>query len=80
MTLIKNKSLGPKESGQKYRDGFSNFINNTMTKEKLIEDNSKLSNLPTHIYSGHQDFSKKVVDFIPTKRTVEEKKIDPNET
>ena len=51
-----------------------------MTKEKFIEDNSKLSNLPTHIYSGHQEFSKKVVDFIPTKRTVEEKKIDPNET
>ena len=51
-----------------------------MSKEGFIEDNSKLSNLPTNIYSGHQEFSKKVVDFIPTKRTVEEKKIDTNET
>ena len=50
-----------------------------MTKEKFIEDKSKLSNLPTNIYSGHQEFSKKVVDFIPTKKTIEEKKIDPNE-
>ena len=50
-----------------------------MTEEGFIEDNTKLKKLPTHIYSGHQEFSKKVIDFIPTKKNVEEKKIDPNE-
>ena len=47
--MVRNKALGPKEVGQKYRDGFDDFLNKSFKKDKFNEDYSKLKKLQTKI-------------------------------
>ena len=68
LNLINNKSIGQKDTGDKQKHGFSDFIINTMTQEKFKEDNKKLIKLPTSIYAGNQEFNKKVQNLEPTKK------------
>ena len=39
-----------------------------MTQEKFKEDIKKLIKLPTSIYTGNQEFNKKVQNLEPTKK------------